>query len=98
MDIFNQLRKQSLLIKTVSSGWEHVMVASGKLDARVCFDPHGKDYDFAPGSLLVREAGGVIANIGSTEYNYRNTNFIAANPIIFKELTEGENALFPIRR
>ena len=53
-------------------------------------------YDFAPGSLLVSEAGGVVANIGSTSYDYTNLNFIAANPIVYKGLTEGSEALFPL--
>ena len=84
------------MFKAGSSGFEFAMVASGKLDGRLCFDSYGKDYDFAPGSLLVEEAGGVVANIGSREYDYRNGNFIAANPLVFKQLTEGPDAIFPI--
>lgn len=93
---FLLLRDKCILFKTVSSGFEHAMVAAGRLDARICFDPHGKDYDFAPGSLLVEEAGGVVANLGKTTYDYRNLDFIAANPTIFKELTEDPDAIFPI--
>jgi myo-inositol-1(or 4)-monophosphatase len=85
---FKKLRKQTMIFSTISAGWEYAMVASGKLDGRVCFDPHGKDYDFAPGSLLVEEAGGVVRNIGKETYDYRNRDFIAANPIIYKELTQ----------
>ena len=48
------------------------------------------------GSLLVQEAGGIVANIGKRTYDYRNGNFIAANPVVFRELTEGPDALFPI--
>ena len=63
------------------------------------WDPldYGKDYDFAPGSLLVSEAGGVVANIGKTTYDYRNLNFIASNRPVFTALTEGAGALFPIQ-
>ncbi len=93
--ILGALQKTSAIFKTICSGYEYAMVASGKLDARVCFDPFGKDYDFAPGSLLVREAGGVVANIGASAYDYRNVNHIAANPIIYQQLTEGADALFP---
>ncbi|MBI2577226.1 MAG: inositol monophosphatase [Candidatus Wildermuthbacteria bacterium] len=81
---------------TMSAGFEFAMVASGKLDARISLDPYGKIWDFAPGSLLVAEAGGVVANIGSKTYDYRNFDHIATNPVIYRELTEGENALFPI--
>lgn len=62
------------------------MVASGKLDARIQFDPWGYDYDFAAGSLLVAEAGGVVTNINSSEYDYRNLDFIAASPKVYKGL------------
>lgn len=92
------MRERAILFNSVSAGWEFAMVASGKLDARICYEPYGKDYDFAPGSFLVSEAGGIVANIGSSEYDYRNTSLIATNPAIFKELTEGESALFPITK
>ncbi len=92
--IFERLKKQTILLKTVSAGWEFAMVAAGKLDARLCFNPYGKDYDFAAGSLLVREAGGVVVNLGSQDYDYRNVNFIAANPEIYKQLTQGPNKIW----
>lgn len=94
---FLGLRDRSILFKLVCSGYEYMMVASGKLDGRICFDPYGKDYDFAPGSLLVAEAGGRVANIGVPYYDFRNLDFIAANQKVFKELTEGAEALFPLR-
>ncbi len=90
-----KLREKTDLLSTYSAGWEFAMVASGKLDARICVNPWGSDYDFAPGSLLVSEAGGAVANLGSSTYDYRNLNFIASNKVIYKELTEGEGALFP---
>lgn len=96
LKLFLQLRDRCVLFKTVSSGYEYALVASGKLDGRLCFDPHGRDYDYAPGSLLVSEAGGVVANIGRRTYDYRNTDFIAANPIVYRELTEGPSAIFPV--
>ena len=74
--------------RSISAGWEFAMVACGKLDARVSFDAWGKDYDFAPGSLLVAEAGGVVTNIGSSGYDYKNTNLIAGNAKIHKEIAE----------
>lgn len=93
---FLRLRKECVLWHFGPSGFEFLLIASGKLDGFVCVSPHGKDYDFAPGSLLVQEAGGVVANIGEESYDYRNGNFIAANPLIFRELTEGPGAIFPI--
>jgi len=93
-----KLRKKSMHFHTVSAGYEYVLVATGKLEGRICYDAFGKDYDFAPGSLLVSEAGGMVANIGSVKYDYRNTNFIAGNQILFQALTEGPDAIFPITR
>lgn len=78
------------------SGFEFMLVATGQLDGRIAFDPYGTDYDFAPGSLLVAEAGGVVTNIGSTSYDYQNMNYIAANPVLHKHLTGGSDALFPV--
>ncbi len=96
VEIRNKVRAKSLLLQTISSGYEFVLVATGKIEARICFDPFGKDYDFAPGSLLVSEAGGIVANIGSTSYDYKNTNLIAGNKNIVEELTKGSGAIFPI--
>jgi fructose-1,6-bisphosphatase/inositol monophosphatase family enzyme len=72
------------------------MVASGKLDGRLALDPWGQDWDFAPGSLLVTEAGGIATNLGKNTYDYRNHNYIIANPLVHEELTVGPRALFPV--
>lgn len=92
-----KLRRQMTLCSSITSGFEHVLVASGKYDARIALDPYGKDWDFAPGSLLIEEAGGVVANIGSQSYDYRNLNMIAANPRVFEALTSGPDAPLPVR-
>lgn len=84
--LFSRLVGNGIMMKTVSAGWEFIMIAEGKLEARVTVDPHGKDYDFAPGALLVAEAGGVVRNIGSHTYDYRNLNFIAATPAAYEDL------------
>lgn len=91
-----RLRSSAKLFAPAVSGYEFMLVATGKLEARIAVDGFGKDYDFAPGSLLVSEAGGVVANIGSSSYDFRNTDLIAANPATYRALTEGPEALFPI--
>lgn len=95
--IFLALKEISANFHTITCGYEYGLIASGRLEGRICLDPYGGDYDYAPGSLLVSEAGGVVANIGSQSYDYRNYDFIASNKVIFKELTSGKNALFRIR-
>ena len=96
VDIRNKVRAKSLLLQTLSSGYDFVLVATGKIEGRICVDPFGKDYDFAPGSLLVSEAGGSVTNIGVTTYDYRNTNFIAGNKNLVEFFTKGSSAIFPI--
>ena len=91
-----RLSDASSFFKTMNAGYEFTLVATGKIEGRLCFDPWGKDYDFAPGTLLVQEAGGIVANIGSRDFDLRNLNFLATNPRVFKELTEGTGAIFPI--
>jgi myo-inositol-1(or 4)-monophosphatase len=82
-------------VSTVNCGFEFSLIASGKLDARITKDPYGYDWDYAPGTLIVKEAGGVVRNHGSDSYDFTNHEFIAANPVIFAELTEGRDSVFP---
>jgi fructose-1,6-bisphosphatase/inositol monophosphatase family enzyme len=96
VEIRNKVQAKSLLVQTICSGYEFVLVATGKIEARICVDPFGKDYDFAPGSLLVSEAGGIVTNIGTTTYDYRNTNLIAGNKNIVEDFTNSASAIFPI--
>lgn len=69
-----------------SAGYDYSMVASGALEARIVFNGHGHEWDFAPGTLIVQEAGGRVANIGSDKYDYHNYNHIAAGPATFDTL------------
>lgn len=95
MEKYLKLRKQTGVIGGFASGYIFAMVASGKLDGKIALDPYGKDWDFAPGSLLVQEAGVVVRNIGRPDYVYLNHNFIISNPVVYRELTEGPDAIFP---
>lgn len=90
------VREQAGIVATINCGFEFAMVASGKLDARIGLKPYGMDWDFAPGSLLVHEAGGVATNIGKKTYNYTDHDYIIGNPLVHKELTTGENPIFPV--
>lgn len=76
------------------SGIHYAFIAEGKIDGKICKDPFGKDYDFAPGQLLVMEAGGVVANLGTHSFDYKNRDFLAVNKEVYKELTQ---TIFPIR-
>ena len=76
------------LLNTSSSGYEFSAIASGGLDGKITYDTAGHEWDFAPGSLLVTEAGGRVQNIGSKKYNYRDVHLVASNPVIFDDLQD----------
>jgi len=69
-----------------ASGFQFAAIARGGIDGCVSWNPRGKAWDYAPGSLLVTEAGGRIENIGTGDYDYRKWHFVAANPVIFDDL------------
>ncbi len=87
------IRSKANLIHTISAGFEFALVASGKVEGRIVYDGFGKDYDFAAGTLLVKEAGGVVRNFKSDSYDYRNLNFIASNQTIYDELVGTEDSI-----
>ena len=95
---YTQLSEKCTLIKTMTAGHEFALVAKGEIEGRICFNPYGLDYDFAPGALLVSEAGGIVLNIGSKSYDYMNLNFLAVNEKVFNALTQGNEAIFPINQ
>ena len=93
MDSYLKVRKAAGgIISTVNCGFEFSMIASGKLDGRITKDPYGYDWDYAPGTLIVEEAGGIVKNHGKNDYKYTNHDFIAANPSVYKDLID--NNLF----
>lgn len=63
-------------------------VVEGKLDGQLSLNTHAGPWDFAPRALLIKEAGGRVANIGSSKYDFKINNFLATNPIIFDEVME----------
>lgn len=95
LERFLQLRRQTVPMLGLCSGYEFIMIASGKLDGKIGLNPYGKDWDFAAGSLLVQEAGGLAFNIGGLDYDYHNHDFIIAGPTLYRDLTDGPEAIFP---
>lgn len=91
-----RVNEMSIIIQTICAGYEFCLVAAGKIEGRLQVEPYGKDYDYAPGALLVAEAGGVAANIGKSTYDYRNIDSLTTNKVIYEQLTQGEDAIFPM--
>lgn len=91
--VLSVVENKANLINTLNSGFEFVLVACGKTDGRIVYNGFGKDYDFAAGTLLVKEAGGIVRNFKSDNYDYKNLNFIATNPKVYEELVGSEDSI-----
>lgn len=63
-------------------------LADGVIDASISYKSGGGLWDYAPRGLLYQEAGAIVKNIGSDEYDFRNFSFIAANPVMFEDLRQ----------
>ena len=81
---------QSLLPKTSgirragAAALDLAYVAAGRLDG---FWEFGlKPWDMAAGALLIREAGGLVADVSGGQDFLENGNLVAANPLIFEDL------------
>ena len=74
------------VLKFSAAGFGFSQVAKGAIEARVQYDGYGKLWDYAPGALLVSEAGGRVANMGSNIFEYNNLDFIASNQAVHEDL------------
>lgn len=73
------------LPKLHASGCENAYIAAGAIDATIVGGGKGP-WDYAPGMLLIQEAGGRVENWDSNTYDYRNMYFVAGNPVLFDDL------------
>ena len=80
---------QSLLTKTSgirragAAALDLAYVAAGRLDG---FWEFGlKPWDMAAGALLIREAGGLVADVSGGQDFLESGNLVSANPLIFEE-------------
>lgn len=73
--------------KLHASGCEATYIARGSLDGAIIAGAKGP-WDFAAGSILIQEAGGRVENWDSDNYDYRNMQFVASNPVIFDGLKD----------
>ncbi len=82
-EMFKKFRPQ---IAGLSIARDFLLVAEGILDGYILYGTGGGEWDFAPRALLIQEAGGRVANVGSPAYDLKITNMVASNAIIFDEL------------
>lgn len=68
------------------AGYGLMQVACGMIEARIQVNAYGKLYDFLPGFVLIKGAGGEVRNIGRQDWDYRDLNTIASNGIVADDL------------
>ena len=66
-----------------SAGLELAYTASGKIDIYINKGAHF--YDYTPGVLIVREAGGVVTDFNGNEWNINEDSLIASNRTLNEE-------------
>ena len=94
VDVEDQGRDLSTVQKVKNSGAKSIRipvqsplyVARGMIEGYIVVGGRGEVWDYAPRALLIQEAGGRVANIGSDAYDYHEKSFIASNYVIFEEL------------
>jgi len=76
------------IVKFQATGTQLVDVANGGIEAHITYMGRPKPWDFAPGALIIQEAGGRVVNVGSDNYDYRNINVLVSNAVVFDQLNE----------
>lgn len=82
---FFSLRAQSLR-RTGSTALNMAYVAAGRFDGYWAFDNH--PWDVAAGTVLVREAGGIVTNVDGTTYDPYTPDALASNGPLHPVLLE----------
>ena len=84
------LRTQSLR-RTGTTALNLAYVAAGRFDGFWAFDNHA--WDVAGGTVLVREAGGVVTNVDGTPFDPYTPDALASNgtlhPVLLECLRDG---------
>jgi len=83
----------SALRNTGSAALDLAYVAAGRLDG--CFLYGIKIWDMAAGSLMIREAGGLISDFQGNEGFLESGNVLTANPKVYPALLKIMQSYFP---
>jgi fructose-1,6-bisphosphatase/inositol monophosphatase family enzyme len=78
------LQPEHIICKETPSGggYGFTLVADGSAAARFNLHSGGYTHDYAPGALLVREAGGSIIPVLDEVYTYETRSFVACHPAL----------------
>ncbi len=82
------------------SGGGHglTLVAEGAVAARFQLHASGIAHDYAPGGLLVEEAGGVNIPILQDKYTFDCNSFVACHPLLAARISENIEAIRQLER
>lgn len=69
-----------------SVGFELAAFAAGKIDALVGLNMSA--FDYAPGVLLIREAGGIVTNFKGEPWTINDKNLLASNKYLMPKVLE----------
>jgi len=86
--------RERYAFKYSCAGYEYALVASGKVEGRISVEPYGAIWDYSPGSLLVEEAGGLVFNLHSDQYDYKNLDHIVCNKKIYLNIVESIDTFY----
>ncbi len=79
-------------------GYGFTLVAEGQLAARFNLHSGGYTHDYAPGALLVREAGGALVPVLDDTYTYETRSFVACHPALESTLIAHREELRALER
>lgn len=82
------------------SGGGHglTLVAEGAVAARFQLHASGIAHDYAPGGLLVEEAGGVNIPILQDKYTFDCNSFVACHPLLAERISDNIEAIRQLER
>lgn len=90
LNCFKDLFKQITCMRRAgSAALDLAYVAAGKLDG--FWEIGLKEWDFAAGVLLIKEAGGLISDFQGAETYHESGNIVAGTPKVFKEILQTIN-------
>ena len=89
------LNQKNIICEIAPSGGGYGFnaIAEGSVAARFQLHSRGYIHDYAPGALLVSEAGGVIIPIKEDTYTYKTTSFVACHPELENTIRENLQAI-----
>lgn len=70
-----------------SVGFLLCAVARGSIEGKISYESKGGPWDYAPGALLITEAGGLVEHFGGKPYDYLDTSSYVAGTQAVIDLT-----------